>query len=215
MSGHVGPLSALTCALLVASCASPTFLAPGRAPAAELADEGVEELRDHFTRTVVPPDLDIRWAELTLADPTWIDAAEEELARLANLPAAHGRARAAARLAALGHPASIGFEAWLFTDCQSCATLSRWRWTLTGPSPGQAARGPSHIASRVLQEEQQTLTVLDAARVVTLYKVQGELIFPGALGPGTLQLEGSPGPGFDPLRFVWELRRGSPGRPRS
>jgi len=176
----------------------------------ELAGLQAGQVRDHFTRTVVPPDLDVRWVEVTLIDPAWVAAEDREWGLLAQAGEEEVSRRTVERLAALGwgEAGTIAFEVWAFTQCTGCADLARWRWELAGPAGTQRSRFPETARAEVMSEEVQTLTLFGISRQITLSKARGELRFGGPAGPGQLVLLGTPpAPGFEPMRFVWQTTR--------
>lgn len=203
-AGPVAPLLLAACWLAGCTPAVHATLGPGVHP--ELAGLPAEEVRDAFTRTVVPPDLDIRWVEVALVDPAWVEAEGREWGALAPAPAEEVARRTGQRLEELGWGSGeISFEVWGFIQCPACVELARWRWELSGPSPEGQARTPLSVSSEVYDHETQTVQRYGFARQVTVSKVRGILRFAGPLAPGQLVLLGTPGPGFETFRFAWKI----------
>ena len=214
MIGHLLP-----CLALAVGCQPAVHLTRGGRVHPEQARLGPEELRDHFTRAAVPPDLEFRWMEATLIDRSWVKAEVERWGRLVSADEEGQRERLDAALGEMGElPAQdgpradeheeapgVGFEIWLFTHCDGCEDLSRWFWTLSGPGPEGPVRAPSHIRWEVVDSQDQTLRILDVSRVVKLKKVRALLRFASVLKPGQWVLHGSPGRGYEPFTFKWRI----------
>ncbi len=176
----------------------------GSAPAA-LRPLDADALRRHFTRAAIPPDLDFRWLEATLVDPTWIRADVERLARLGEWSAEMKERRLRERLEDLEPAQGVAFELWLLTQCHHCEELDRWYWMLQGPGRSGPASTPSDVRWEVVDQDPQTLSWLGVQRRIHLKKVRAVLRFERALEPGHWVLHGLPSGTHPSFSFEWRL----------
>ncbi len=193
-------LAPLVLAAVLSSCAPRLAIGPAARPDPGLS---VEELRDEYTRAVVPDDLELRWLEATWVDPVWVRAQCAELSRLAGEDDAAAEARLRARLGELHAGEGISFDLWVLTHLEGAEHLDRWTWLLTGP--GGRVSTPAGVTSRVLDQVDQTIRIMDVSRVVTLKTVEGVLWFDATPADGTWVLSGSPGRGYGPYVFQWRV----------